>query len=106
MGQYPNLGVADAFVVVLHGNKHRVVRASRELGTDRMDTRVGPIRVEVLEGLRRLRVVCEPNEWGIELDAVGRAPSRPTKNRALLRQFERVTFDTAGSRRPDAGRAR
>jgi hypothetical protein len=55
MGQYPNLGVADAFVLVVHGGVHRVVRASRALGLDRMDTTVGPFSVEVIEGLERLR---------------------------------------------------
>lgn len=70
LGQYPNLGVTDAFVVVSDGKRHQVVRASRELGVDRLDTTVGPLRVEVLEGLRRLRVVCEPNEWDLSLDMV------------------------------------
>ena len=68
MGQYPNLGVADAFAVVNDGRVHRVVRASRELGADRGDTSVGPFRVEVLEGLRRLRIVLDPNEHGLDFD--------------------------------------
>jgi hypothetical protein len=55
MGQYPNLGVADAFAVVVHDGVHRVVRASRALGLDRMDTTVGPFAVEVIEGLETLR---------------------------------------------------
>ncbi len=95
MGQYPNLGVMDAFVVVLHEDVQQVVRASRELGPDRMDTTVGPIRVEVLEGLKRLRVVCEPNEWGLELDATweGAIPAHE-EPRHYRRQFERITFDT------------
>ena len=42
MGQYPNLGVTDAFVSISHGDTLYVVRASRELGGDRLDTRVGP----------------------------------------------------------------
>ena len=67
MGQYPNLGVTDAFVSVNHQGRQTTVRASRELGSDRLDTRVGPIRVEVIEGLRSLRVICEPNEWGLAL---------------------------------------
>ena len=37
LGQYPNLGVQDAFACVRRGDAHHVVRASRELG-DRMDT--------------------------------------------------------------------
>src|SRR6478752_8498708 len=44
LGQYPNLGVQDAFASVTRKGKHHVVRASRELG-DRMDTSVGPFRV-------------------------------------------------------------
>ena len=47
VGQYPNLSVADAFVSVLWGDDHRVVRSSKTLGADRMDPSVGPIRVEV-----------------------------------------------------------
>jgi hypothetical protein len=68
LGQYPNLGTTDAFAVVLRDGVQRVVRASRELGNDRMDTRVGPLRIEVIEGLRKLRVICEPNEWGLTYD--------------------------------------
>lgn len=68
MGQYPNLEVIDAFVTVSHGSKQYTVRASRELGADRLDTSVGPFRVEVLEGLRRLRLVCEPTEWDVAFD--------------------------------------
>ena len=49
LGQYPNLGVSDAFVSISHGTHHYVVRASRELGSDRLDTSVGPLSVEVLE---------------------------------------------------------
>ncbi len=65
MGQYPNLGVADAFALVRHGDEHRVVRASRELGVDRMDISVGPFRIEVVEGLKRLRCTLEPTEHGL-----------------------------------------
>ncbi|MGH9210651.1 MAG: hypothetical protein ACRD2C_08200 [Acidimicrobiales bacterium] len=55
MGQYPNLGVADAFAVVVHDGIHRVVRSSCALGLDRMDTTVGPFSVAVLRGLEELR---------------------------------------------------
>lgn len=67
LGQYPNLGVTDAFLAVAHGEQQSVIRASRPLGLDRLDTRVGPLRVEVLEGLRRVRLVCEETE-GFALD--------------------------------------
>lgn len=68
LGQYPNLGVTDAFITVSIGTEQHTVRASRELGHDRLDTRVGPLAVEVIEGLRKLRVVCDDNEWGVHCD--------------------------------------
>ncbi len=95
VGQYPNLGVADAFVSVKWGDDHRVVRSSKTLGADRMDASVGPIRIEVREGLRQLRVVLEPNEWGIELDAVYDGFSQAhLESRHFDRQFSRVIFDS------------
>jgi hypothetical protein len=95
VGQYPNLGVTDAFALARHDDTHRVVRASRELGTDRMDTTVGPFRVEVLEGLRRLRVVLDPNEHGLEFDLTweGVIPAQ-AEPRHFIRQQERVVFDS------------
>ncbi|MHB8431267.1 MAG: hypothetical protein ACYDDZ_12200 [Acidimicrobiales bacterium] len=95
IGQYPNLGVSDAFVSVLWSDEHRVVRASRTLGSDRMDASVGPIRVQVRRGLEQIGVSCEPNEWGIELDAVFDAFSEAhLEARHFDRQFSRVTFDS------------
>ena len=70
LGQYPNLGTSDAFVTVSLGEKQFIVRASKDLAGDRSNTRVGPIGFEVLEGLKRLRVYCEPNEWGLSMDLV------------------------------------
>ncbi len=95
LGQYPNLGVTDAFAPARHGDTHRVVRASRELGTDRMDTQVGPFRVEVIEGLRSLRVVLTPNEHGLEFDLTwtGVIPAQ-AEPRHFIRQQERVIFDS------------
>jgi hypothetical protein len=95
MGQYPNLGVADAFAVVRRGPLHQVVRASRELGADRMDTSVGPFHIEVLEGLKRLRVALEPNEWGLDFDLTWEGTIPATREpRHFIRQRERVVFDS------------
>ena len=85
LGQYPNLGVTDAFALLRHGAQHRVVRASRELGADRMNTQVGPFGIEVLEGLKRLRVVLRPNEFGLSFDltwdgTIRRRSSRSTSS--------------------------
>lgn len=95
LGVYPNLGTTDAFACVVHKGHHHVVRASRELGEDRMDTQVGPFRVEVLEGLKRLRIVLEPNEWGLSFDLTweGSVPAHE-EPRHFVRTNERVTIDT------------
>ncbi|MDX6429888.1 MAG: hypothetical protein QOE54_2254 [Streptosporangiaceae bacterium] len=94
-GTYPNLGTFDAFATIVVGDEQTVVRASRELGMDRMDTSVGPLRVEVLEGLKKLRVVLEPNEWDFSFDLTftGTVPAHE-EPRHFWRQRERVVFDT------------
>jgi len=96
LGVYPNLGVMDAFMVTLVDGQHRVVRASRALdGADRMAPSVGPLSIDVVEPLERLRVVCEPNDWGLELDATwtGALPVHP-EPRHRLREHGRLVFDT------------
>ncbi|RAY11445.1 hypothetical protein DPM19_30775 [Actinomadura craniellae] len=95
VGQYPNLGVTDAFALLRRGTAHQVVRASRELGADRMDTSVGPFRVEVIEGLKRLRVVLEECGHGLAFDLTwtGSIPAT-LEPRHYLRWQERVVFDS------------
>ena len=95
VGQYPNLGVTDAFALFRDKSSHRVVRASRELGADRMDTRVGPFKVEVIEGLKRLRVTLDPNEHGLSFDLTwaGSIPAQ-VEPQHFVRWQERVTFDS------------
>ncbi len=97
MGQYPNLGTMDAFVSVSHGDTIHVVRASRELGADRSNTQVGPIGVEVLKGLEKLRVWCEPNEWGLAFDLTfeGTVPAIEEPRTFQRQPHGRVTMDTS-----------
>jgi hypothetical protein len=70
LGQYPNRQIADAAFSLVHRGRQHVVRASRRAGSERMDTRVGPIAVEVLEPLRTLRVVMQPNAFDLSADLV------------------------------------
>jgi hypothetical protein len=67
LGIYPHLDVADAhFCAIRHGKQH-CLHASRELGMERMDLNVGPIRIEVIEPLRKLRIVVDDHS-GIAAD--------------------------------------
>jgi hypothetical protein len=94
VGQYPNLGVTDAFALFRRETRHTVVRASRELGADRMDARIGPFQVEVIEGLKRLRVTLEPNEHGLSFDLTwaGSIPAQ-VEPQHYIRSQQRVMFD-------------
>ena len=68
LGLYPGRNVMDAALgVVVDGVQHNV-RASRLLGADRLDTRVGPVAVEILEPLRRLAVRVDDPESGLHAD--------------------------------------
>lgn len=68
MGVYPALNVMDgAFCVVVDGVQHNL-RVSRIMHMERMDTRVGPLRVRVVEPLHSLRVTVDKNEHGISAD--------------------------------------
>ncbi len=93
-GQYPNLGVQDAFAVVRRGEHHRVVRGSRELG-DRMDTTVGPFRIDVVEPLEKIRFMLDETEHGIACDLLweGAIPAFE-EPRQYIRKHGRVLFDT------------
>ena len=95
LGLYPNLGTQDAFAVVRRGEKHRVVRSSRVLD-DRMDLTTGPLRVEVVEPLRKIRFVLEPTEHPLALDMTFEgAHAAFEEPKQLIRKFGRLLFDTA-----------
>jgi hypothetical protein len=69
MGHYPNRGVIDgAFCLAIDGMQHSVF-ASGRMPLDRSTT-VGPLRIEILEAMQRIRLVVEANEHDIEADLV------------------------------------
>lgn len=95
LGQYPNLNITDAFVACMYEGEQHTIRASRLLGSDRLNTSVGPLTVTVLEGLRRMRVTCTPNEWGIEFDLIFESVVPALEERATrARRHTRVVEDT------------
>jgi hypothetical protein len=94
MGVYPNLGTHDAFLTVRRGDTHHVLRANRLLG-NRMDTRVGPLRVEVVEPMKVLRVVAEPGHGEISCDLTWTATIPPWQEAPhRVRKHGRLVFDT------------
>ena len=55
-GVYPALNVADAHIAIVKDGKERCLHASRVLGMERMDIRVGPIAIDIVEPLQILKV--------------------------------------------------
>lgn len=94
MGVYPNLGTQDAFLTVRRGDTHHVVRANQPLG-DRMDTAIGPFRIEVLEPLRRLRFVVDAPHLDLSCDLTWEGVFAPwIEPRHHVRKHGRIVFDT------------
>jgi hypothetical protein len=94
LGVYPNLGVIDAYATVRRGDRQVTVRMSDALGEDRMAQQVGPYRVEVLEPLNRVRVVCDAAEHGVGFDLTWRGSFPVLEEPAhVLRQNGRVLLD-------------
>ena len=73
LGQYPNLGVTDAFACIRRGDLQHTIRMSDALGPDRMNQKVGPYRIDVIDPLNELRLVCEGAEHDFEFDLRWRA---------------------------------
>ena len=74
-GVYPNLGVTDAYLAVRRGERVHSVRFSDALGDRGTDLRVGGYRIEVLEPLHRLRVICEHEDLSCDMTWTGAFPA-------------------------------
>lgn len=68
LGWHPNRNVMDGFAGVTVNGVQYNFRASRRLRPDPLRTAIGPLRIEILEGLRRHRLVLEPNDSALTFD--------------------------------------
>jgi hypothetical protein len=84
-GVYPHLNVADAhFSFVRNGVQH-CLHASRLLNMERMDLAVGPIRIEVVEPLKTVRLIVDNHE-GISADLTFEGRSAPLQEPRFTRR--------------------
>jgi len=98
MGHYPNRGVLDAAFSVLHDGVQHSVFASGRMPVDRA-TKVGPVRVEVLEPLKTIRLVVDAGEHGLaadmtfrhRTDAVEEPRQQLTRNNITVMDYTRLT---------------
>ncbi len=69
MAVYPHRGILDcAFSTVQPGGRQHCFYGSRRAPIERTEMQVGPFRMEVIEPMRRARVVLEDNESGVSCD--------------------------------------
>jgi hypothetical protein len=65
MGVYQNMNVVDGGMVAIHDGRQHNVRVSRQL-RPAYDTVCGPLGIEVLEPLHRIRLTASPNDSTVE----------------------------------------
>ena len=93
MGVYPHLNIIDGAFSILKDGKQSSVFFSRCLNFERMDTRVGPYAVEVMEPLKQIRLSLEETE-GICADLTFQGRAHPIEEpRFNWRQGTRTLID-------------
>jgi hypothetical protein len=78
MSVYPHRNILDAaFGTVEAGGRQHAFFGSRRAPHERTDMHVGPVRIEVVEPLRRTRVVLDDNATGLACDLTFSARTSP-----------------------------
>src|SRR5688572_22692498 len=97
LGKYNNRNVMDAYAGISRGVEQITVRSSRALGSTPNVTTIGPIRYEIVEPLRQIRFVLEPNEvQPIAFDWLFEAAVPPVfEDRTHMRAGNRVSAELA-----------
>ncbi len=103
MAVYPHRGVLDcAFSVVEADGRQHCFYGSRRAPTERTEMAVGPFRIEVIEPMRRARVVLEDNDSGIRCDVTFSARTAPIQEArqtlwsGIRRTMDATRFDQFG----------
>lgn len=91
-GVYPHLNIADAHFSALRNGEQISVHASRVLDMERLDLNVGPIKIEIIEPLQKLRVIVDGE--GVKADLVCEGRSFPLQEpRFTRRNGPRLAMD-------------
>ena len=91
LGVYPHLDIIDAHFNVIRNGVQHCLHASRELGSERLDLKVGPLTVTVEVPLRRLRMTVESCD-GIAADISFAGRSFPIQEPRFQHRFGSRAF--------------
>ena len=100
---YSNNDVMDGFVCIRHEGRQHNIRVSRRLRPAIEDFRVGPLRLEIVEPMKALRLVLEDNDYGISLDVTCRGTTLPYEDPVEATRVdgrpvgERATYELTGN---------
>jgi hypothetical protein len=93
-GRYPHREVIDGAVSVSVDGRQHSAFVSGRAPAEPTDTRIGPMRIEVVEPMRTLRLVLEENDSGVACDLIFTARTDPIEEqRQTLRAGHRVVMD-------------
>ena len=67
-GKYPNRDVMDGFCIAARGGVQRNLRVSRQLSPRHGDIAVGPLALQIIEPLKKIRFLLGENPTGITYD--------------------------------------
>lgn len=90
MGYYPNKGVMDVFAGITVGRKQHNFRASRTLGASPLEAGAGPLRIEVVEGMKRHRLTLTENDSGFSFVLDFEASFPPAQEKQNFRERKGV----------------
>lgn len=90
-GVYPHLNVADGAFVVVRNGVETALHVSAWLG-DRMDLTAGPLRIEILEPLRKLKVTVDSPEHRLKGEIVFTGRAFPIEEPRFVRRQGTRTF--------------
>lgn len=99
---YANNDVLDGFVCLRHDDRQYNVRVSRKLRPDMETLGAGPLRLEIVEPMRTVRLVLDDNEIGIRLDLTCHSSVAPYMGPIEVRRLdgrllsERATYELTG----------
>lgn len=98
LGIYPQLDIMDAAFCVSIDGKQNNLRASKRMGSERLNLSVGPITLEIVEPLQELRLIVkdQAKETGCPITADIRFTARHTpieEPRFIRREGPRLVMD-------------
>lgn len=82
MSLFPNNDTIESYAIVALPGQQISLRAARDLSSGRWPPAAGPVRMEVLEPLKRWRLTCEENESGIAFELEFAARAQPYECRS------------------------